>query len=590
MVRSGCKRILLKALGLSKQRLHHLGVQILILTAYVGLAMLWMLPVMGQFNRALASSPGSYDWTTDIALLPMIAHAMSHLAFTFRTSLLNAPYGVNLAWTALNYTWSFIMSPVTDIWGVIAGYNSIFLCSLVADGIAMYWALRHWTKSSVAAFLGGMMFMFSPYVVGQGLMNHLDLMAVWTLPVIAVLTYDAMETQYHSPKVTGMLIGGLLFVQAFTSEEVAAITVLFGVGVALVWAWRNRSKTLVLKHAISSACWAIPLAFGGLGTVTCAQFLGGGVIHGAVVGSASYSVDLLDFFLPGSWQATAIPAISQWVQHFTFAPAEATAYIGVPLFGITIVMWKHGDRFDRVVVIIAAVAALLALGPKLLVAGDKSVIDFLPMAVIGKLPMLDNLLPDRITLVLDAALSVLLARFTSQYMHHCRRVLVYGALLLAVGSWMPLWPTAVTPPTPIYFRHPIHNTGIFLLLPFAQVGPTAISEYWQAVAGDQFAMTGGYFASRAVGAGAFTDGPRLSPLTLDFYSVTTSGRLWYPLPDTNDFNAYLRTHRVTIIVVGPEPHESMMLGVIERLTHVRPRRDQGVWVWRVPAAGFRATT
>ena len=547
-----------------------------------------MLPVMGQFNRALASSPGSYDWTLDVSLFPMTLHAITHFDFTFVTPLLNAPHGANLAWTAMNYAWALAFSPIADVWGVIAGYNAMVFFSLVTNGVAMYWALRHWVEWRLAAFIGGALFMFSPFVIGQTLANHLQLVSVWTLPMIAVLMYRAMVTQDESPIKTGMLLGALLFVQAFTSEEVEAQVILFGVGIGLIWMWGHRSQVGALKHAVRTVAWSIPLAACGVGIVTYAQLFGGNAIHGLAVGAAAYSADVFDFVLPGHWSALTVSMIAKWVQSFTPAPGEATAYIGIPMIAIAAALWFKRSTFDLMVFGVAAAAVILMLGPSLTIGGRTSELDVLPMALIGRLPMLENLLPDRISLILDIAMAIIVARFIDKYLRSRPPILLCGLLLLTIGSWLPVLPSAIVPPTPTFFQHQVPTTPkpIFLVLPFAQVSTTTTSEYWQAVANDDFAMTGGNYGSRPVGVGVFTDGPTVTRLAFDFYCVATYGRLAYPLNEVGNFNDYLKEHHVSAIVVGPEPHEKMMVAVVERLTHTQPRATQGVFLWTVPLNGF----
>ncbi len=553
------------------------------------LTVAWMALVIGKFNSALASWPSSFDWPLDVSLFPMAFNAVTHLSFTFSTPLFNAPQGANLAWTAMNYAWALGFSPLAALWGVLAGYNAILFCSFVTNGMAMYWALRHWVKWRLAAFVGGAMFMFSPFVVGQALANHLQLVSLWTLPIIGVLVYRTLVTQDAVPWKTGTMLGGLLLVQTFTSEEVEAQIIMFGVGIGVIWMWQHRRHSQLIKHAIVTVGWSMPLTVLGLGIMTQAQLLGGNVIHGQVVGAAAYGANLLDLVVPGQWNAITLPVITQLVEKVTFSPGEATAYIGVPIMLMGIMLWRRKEAFDVVVLAVAVVATVLMLGPVLIVGGQTSGLNILPMALIGKLPMLANLLPDRISLVLDAAIAVIVARFIDTYLRPRITVLSGGLLALAIASWLPIMPSAVVPPLPHFFQHPIHaaHTPILLVLPFAQVSTTTISEYWQAVANDSFAITGGDYTARPVGKGLFGDGPKLTHLTLDFYSIATYGRLAYPLNQVGNFNAYLRQHHVAAIVVGPAPHEKMMVAMIEALTHTRPQDTQGVWLWNISLPGFR---
>lgn len=222
---------------------------------YLLLAATWLSPVLGSMTQRLATHRGSFDWTDDLFLLEYMARGIVRGHLAFDTRLLGAPGGVNLSWTALNYFWSALFFPITVWWGVIAAYNSIMLVSLAADGVAMYWAARRWMQRRISAFLAGVLFMFSPYVMTHALINHLNLMSVWTVPVFFALLYDATtERRYPLPK-SGLGMGFMLSIQAFTSEEVMALMVLATGLILFCWLLTNRLDRTALKVAFRLAVW-----------------------------------------------------------------------------------------------------------------------------------------------------------------------------------------------------------------------------------------------------------------------------------------------------------------------------------------------
>ncbi len=553
--------------------------------SYLLLAAMWLSPLLGSMTQKIATHRGSFDWTDDLFLLEYMARGITHGHLSFDTRLLGAPSGVNLSWTALNYFWLALFFPITIWFGVIAAYNSIVLVSLATNGMAMYWSSRRWMRRRTSAFLAGVLFMFSPYVMAHTLIDHLDLISVWTVPVFFALLYDAMTERRYSLRKSGLIIGLILSIQAFTSEEVLALMIVGGAIAVCFWLVANHLDRAMLKSLLRLALWAAPLGMVGVLLVTIAQFAGGHVIHGALVNSTPFSANALDFILPGRWVIATLPYINGIMARINYDPHESAAvYIGVPVLIVMYAQFKRRHRSDRYLVGAIVVICIFMLGYQLAIGSHVFNISIMPMKLIAVIPMLRNLLPVRIGLLADVAVVILLCRYVDSLRWRRSDGKRWVLVAIVMLSWLPLLPSGVAPVVPPYFTHyasPRHGgRPIMLVVPFAQTGPTSVSEYWQARAHDRFAMPEGYYVSRPSRGMVLGLGPVPTKFTVDLFMMTLYGRFPYPYRSVTGVRQYLRSRDVSAVVLGPTAHQVGLLKALTYWLSQKPVRDQGVWIWR----------
>lgn len=330
----------------------------------------------------------------------------------------------------------------------------------------------------------------------------------------------------------------------------------------------------------------VPLGLVGVLLVTLAQFTGGYVIHGAVTNSQEFSVNVLDFFLPGRWAAITTPYIHALMTHINYDSHEsAAAYIGLPIMAVVYVQFKRKQRLDRHLLWIAIGACVFMLGYQLIVGYYVLNFPLLPMKLMGAIPMLQNVIPVRIGLIADATLVVLICRYADCLRWHRNDIKKWTLVAIATISWLPVLPSSIHIPAPAYFVHyksPEHQSRpILLLVPFAQTGSTSISEYWQALAHDQFAMPGGYYESSLSAGTVFGLGPPPTRFTINLFTMTMYGHLQRPYPTIASVHQYLKSHDISAVVLGPTPHEAGLKTILSYWLSQSPVRNQGVWIWQL---------
>jgi hypothetical protein len=113
--------------------------------------------------------------------------------------------------------------PVTWIWGPVAALNVASTLTPALSAFAAFVVLRRWVHWTPAAYLGGLLFGFSPFVLSNLELAHLMTSAVMLFPLILAVLDDICFRHRHDPRWAGLLLGVLLFWQFFLSTELLAI-------------------------------------------------------------------------------------------------------------------------------------------------------------------------------------------------------------------------------------------------------------------------------------------------------------------------------------------------------------------------------
>ena len=142
------------------------------------------------------------------------------------------------------------MAPITWIFGPIATLNVALLLSPVVSGMAMFILLRRWVSWEPAAFIGGVLYGFSPLILTNLYFSHLNLTMSPIPPLLVACLDEIVIRQRRRPVVTGVLLGLLLTLQFFLSTELLVIMALAGAfGLVLVTAFRRVAEASGLAAA-----------------------------------------------------------------------------------------------------------------------------------------------------------------------------------------------------------------------------------------------------------------------------------------------------------------------------------------------------
>jgi hypothetical protein len=152
---------------------------ILVLTLYAFLVIVLTWPIAGRLGAAFPASDGdawvhlwTFNWVKD---------ALQSGQNPFFTDLLFYPDGVSLVYH--NIAWLHIAAwlPLQALAGPEAAYSLLFLAVFVLNGFATYLLAREITGSGPAAFIGGLIVGFWPYILSHH--NHPNLILIAWIPL-----------------------------------------------------------------------------------------------------------------------------------------------------------------------------------------------------------------------------------------------------------------------------------------------------------------------------------------------------------------------------------------------------------------------
>ena len=121
-------------------------------------------------------------------------YSLSHGLNPFFTDLVWTPIGVNLAWTALVPLLAWISIPLQLTVGEPTTYNLVVTLTLPLAAFSAFLLCRRATGAFWPSVLGGYIFGFSPYMLGQ-VLEHLLLVAVFPVPLIALVTLKRLDDE-----------------------------------------------------------------------------------------------------------------------------------------------------------------------------------------------------------------------------------------------------------------------------------------------------------------------------------------------------------------------------------------------------------
>ena len=525
--------------------------------------------------------------------------ALTHHLNPLFSDYLDHPAGINLMWNPARWTQALLVAPVTLAFGPVLAYNLSQVLGLTLSAAAAYLALVVIVGSRPGAFAGGLLYGFSPYMVGHAPI-HSDFIFLPIPPLVLLAFYRAVLSPRASPRRWGILLGLLGAAQFLAAEEVAATMALVAaLGVLLLLLWRSVDRdrlrrgleATAVAAAVAAAILALPVAY---------QFGGPAAVHGDFHGPGFYVSDLFGFVVPTSTLAVYPHFVVALSSRFAGGPTENTAYLGLPLLALlAYTAWRwRGVLLVRWSAALLTLTAVLSLGP-FLQAGGRALTIPLPWLVLQFVPLYGDVLTSRLTAYVYLLAAVLLAWFIAHLddLAPRRRLLAWALVGLVALSLLPRAPLApYRRDVPAFFT----GSGVaavegrtVLIAPFsADTGllhhdPLEVSDamLWQAASGMRFKMPEGY-AWAPGSKGEPEPGPRPS-LTQELLArVGVAGETpTLCQADRERVFRELRSWDVTAAVVGPMRNQGRMVAFLTDLLGAAPDAAGGVFVWsRLPPA------
>jgi hypothetical protein len=454
------------------------GKSLLILLAYAVLAVIMTWPVAAQLGTRIPA--GADDTWVHYWTFWWMKRSITQGDNPFYTNLLFHPQGVSL--TNQNVAWLNIATwlPLQAIVGSNAAYSLLFIATFALNGFSMYLLARELIGSPPAAFVGGLIYGFWPYILSH--YGHPNMMVTCWIPLALLYLHRTLEGK----KVRDALLTGLFL--ALTGLTRWQLLVTGGVVISLYLLYRCLSEKacrtrrtlglLALAGLVAGAVMAplaAPVAVAYLTQPDTEEML-------LLDEQAISQTDLLAYVLPSRnhplWSDAAYQVYKNFIDNKVYVAFLGYTTLALALWG-AVRDWRQA----RFWLLAALVYILLALGPQLRVNGQLYPQVPMPYRLVGDLWFVRILRkPDRFNVFLGLPVGMLaslgvaaLARQHSPGRGTPPLVIALVVLILREYALVP-YPTA-QPTTPAWYSQLTQEPGHFAVLDLPMEDRTFDKQY-----------------------------------------------------------------------------------------------------------------
>ncbi len=589
---------------------------------YVLLAML-MYGHFSSLGPSHMAGNAEMDSIVQVWWLAWTAYALPHGHNLFLAPWLNSPFGQNFGVNGSMVALGVLFMPITKLFGPVVTWNIALRLALALSAISMCLVLRRWTRWWPAAFVGGLLYGFSPYMVHQS--EYLFLLFVPLPPLVFLLVDEILVRQHWHPGKAGVLLAVVCVLQFFISTEIFASTIVMGaIASVLIVLVHRRDLVRRWRYAVKAFAYTCVVGFLLLGFPVWYTFAGPQHIDGPPAPVALLSqlpADLLASIVPfGKWlDPSGLAAFASSRSSISYS---GELYLGLPLIIVAccFAVFFRQRRAILYAATIALIAFIISLGSTLWVNGHATSVP-LPFTLFLHFPVLQYFLPARFSLytaLFTAAVVAIgmdelwvrlrqsdhLIRLPPRW-HAISATVLLAALAIAVI--VPLVPqgsigdTATN--TPSFFTSAALDTipsgSVVLAYPYTdpETDSTGFTAAYytthdimldQAVAGMHFKVIGGYgWFPSSTGQGGTNAPAVLEPQSVQALfdvafsaSATPKQRALLEKSHlTADIREFLRRYNVQTVIVLP--HLGYPAVVVSHVTSAigPPAKSGGVLVW-----------
>ncbi|MFG2055120.1 hypothetical protein ACGFI9_13905 [Micromonospora sp. NPDC048930] len=581
---------------------------VLALAAYVVLGVLVCLNYWGDVQHRVSSHlPTDHSWFE--WLFAHGAYSVRHLENPLFTARQNAPYGVNMMANTSMLGVTLPLAPLTLLLGPQVMYALYLGAALSATAATSYWMLsRHLVRSRGAAFVGGAFLGFAPGIVHHA-NGQPNFVSNFLLPLIVVRVLRLGEPGRRLRN--GIALGLLVAYQIFINEEMLLLTALACLVVVLAYvvqrpraAWRQAGTFLAamgVGGGVALLLTAYPIWYQFNGPQSY-RGLQGGIFH-------SWGEDLMAFVTFARDTVAGDEAVEK-----TIGLTEQNSWFGWPLVLVALValvLLVRRSLPARIVAVLVVVFTVAAIGPTVRFDGLETTVAGPWAYVPDNLPLVEMMMPTRLTLVVAGAVGVLLALAwnalavggrppvpapraaveaapppAARPRRRWLRGIGYAAIVAALLPLLPRpLPAQQIDPPPRFITAgtwrpyvPEGRTLVPVPIPSNVHGLPTLR--WSALTGLAFPIPAGYFIGpNENGEGVF--GAPNRPTSTLIYSTMDAGTV-PAITEENRRQALedLRFWKASVVVLGANPSEGVLRQLMTALLGP-PQRVDDVWLWDV---------
>jgi hypothetical protein len=424
------------------------------------------------------------------------------------TVAMNAPRGINLMWNTSFLFPGVVLAPVTVLAGAQTSLTIMLTLGMAGSAASLFWVLRRWGASILAAALAGAVYGFSPAIVNSGI-GHYHLQFAVLPPLIIDALLRIVTGRGHAVR-TGIWLGVLTAAQIFTGEELLADTAMTSlVLIVVIAAGHPREVRAKVRNAAFGLATALAAVLLICGHALLVQFHGPLTQHNHPIGADPFTNRAAFFVNPSAALLFHTSTSAGSAAAYSRGLAEYLAYLGWPLLVVLVAasIRYFKDPKVRAVAVAWVVLEVLSFGGGTMTSGSWFYIPgwVLPFHWLQGSPVLSQVLPDRLSILADGAAAAVLA-FSLDLARSSPRPAWnwrWGSLPVAIAviAVLPLIPLPynVAPTTPLpagwdtaFARLRLAPDARVLVVPVASGRRPEVLR-WEADTGNPASMIGGYF-------------------------------------------------------------------------------------------------
>ena len=337
----------------------------LIFLSYSLLTIFMTWPVVGQLGTHIPGRIGdayAHLWT-----FHWVKQALLTGQNIYQTNLLFYPEGASLINHNIAWLHIALWLPLQAILGEATAYSLVYLIAFPLNGLALYLLAREVTGSSLAAFVGGLIFAFWPYNLSHH--GHPNLVLLCWLPLTLLFLRRLLrDGQWHDGVWTAVFLA-LLGITRWQLLILGSFLILL-YGLYELTKVRGRLRQVVGQV---TAVLILALLFMSpfLAPVLSYQLRRDNPQELLLAAEEAYATDLLAYIIPSSYQPWWGETALELSGHFIGNPIYTRAVGYTTLF---LVVWGLATHWRRnwIWLLAAILYLFLALGPQLTINGVSS--------------------------------------------------------------------------------------------------------------------------------------------------------------------------------------------------------------------------
>lgn len=396
-------------INLIKNKMLELKIDIVILSVYSVLSIIFTYPVAFSANKIPGDGGDSYWFLWD---LWWFRKTILNSTYTYYTQKIYFPIGVDMGFSDISLINIVVSMPIQPVLGLVGTYNLLWILTFALSGFGAFLLVKYLTSDVRSAFVSGLIFAFCPYHFAHAL-GHLNLISTQFIPIYILFFIKMIK----EPKKSNAVYAGLfLLLSAFSSYYYLAYLIVFTLAYLGYRQMADRNvwnadlaKRLFLAAAvftISASPFLFPIVRGILGKESTFVYAGGFV---------EFSADLLGFFIPASFHPLFKDVFAPIYANFTGGPAENTVFLGYTALILSTIAYLKRTDDAKLWATLSALFFILSLGPVLHFNGivhisfyEHSLPIPLPYSVLAYIPIFSIFrVPARWDILLMLCISVL---------------------------------------------------------------------------------------------------------------------------------------------------------------------------------------